>query len=355
MKLGSLGSVFAAGGNYAYVTARVRAKKTFLLPSDTYPKLLARDVHEIARTLQEGQYKREIDELGGRFAGAQLVEMATRLNLARQYASILSWSSGELRGMVELYLQRYDVYNIKTILRGKFAGVPDEEIGRNLVPAGQLTVENLDGLAKLASLADVIDALRETPYGASLGDYVAGRGAASSLAKLENAVDKRYYKALVAAVEPKDQPKAAFKAFLERELDIIDLKTVLRLRADGITEIGDLFLDDSGEITLENATRLLRANADDFGHELEGTDIGKVVAPHLREAIDKGNLHPVTTALDAYLLQSARTFSHRYPLSILPVIDYVLRKKIEVDNLRIIASGKQSGLREETIRELLSL
>jgi V/A-type H+-transporting ATPase subunit C len=39
----------------------------------------------------------------------------------------------------------------------------------------------------------------------------------------------------------------------------------------------------------------------------------------------------------------------------LPIIDYRLRKKIEVDNLRSIARGKQSGLPEEDIRSLLVL
>jgi V/A-type H+-transporting ATPase subunit C len=354
MKLGNLGSVFSSSGNYAYVATRVRARKTFLLRRDTYPKLLLRDVHEVARTLQEGQYKREVEELGGKYSGARLVEMATRLNLARDYSAILRWSNGELGRMLGIYLQRYDVYNIKTVLRGKFAGISDEEIARNLVPAGRLTVDGLDELLRLESLAEVVDALRETQYGPALTEGLEGRQV-TSLAKLENAVDKIYYHALIKAVDPTDQAKAAFKAFLERELDIIDLKTVLRLRVEGITEIGDLFLDDRGEITLESAQRLLRAGPDEFAQELEGTEIHKVIAPHLAELLSKGNLHPVTTALDKHLVESARTFSYRYPLSILPVIDYVLRKKIEVDNLRIIAFGKQSGLREETIRELLVL
>ena len=49
--------LMGGAGNYAYVTARVRAKKNLLVSPDQYPKLLARDASEIARTLQEGQYK----------------------------------------------------------------------------------------------------------------------------------------------------------------------------------------------------------------------------------------------------------------------------------------------------------
>src|SRR5919201_622335 len=51
------------GGNYAYVAARVRVKKAKLLPADEYARLLARDANEIARALQEGAYKGDIDAL----------------------------------------------------------------------------------------------------------------------------------------------------------------------------------------------------------------------------------------------------------------------------------------------------
>jgi V/A-type H+-transporting ATPase subunit C len=58
-------------------------------------------------------------------------------------------------------------------------------------------------------------------------------------------------------------------------------------------------------------------------------------------------------ALDRLLLRTANKFSHLYPLSIFPVLGYVLAKKTEVDNIRIIARGKESGLRPELIRKLL--
>ena len=38
-----------------------------------------------------------------------------------------------------------------------------------------------------------------------------------------------------------------------------------------------------------------------------------------------------------------------YPLSVLPIIDYMIRKKIEVDNIRIIARGKARASLMETI------
>ena len=65
------------------------------------------------------------------------------------------------------------------------------------------------------------------------------------------------------------------------------------------------------------------------------------------------SLTEVSLAMKKHVLKEAETFSRVYPLSVLPIIDFMIRKKNEVDNIRIIARGKQSGLDTETIKKLL--
>lgn len=66
-----------------------------------------------------------------------------------------------------------------------------------------------------------------------------------------------------------------------------------------------------------------------------------------------GNLSEAMLALQHYLVSESEKFSHMYPLSVLPVIDFLIRKRIEVDNLRIIARGKASGMQPDAIKKLL--
>jgi V/A-type H+-transporting ATPase subunit C len=65
------------------------------------------------------------------------------------------------------------------------------------------------------------------------------------------------------------------------------------------------------------------------------------------------SLIDVEARLKKYRLKSAASFSHVYPLSIVPIMDYVLAKRNEVNNLRIIVRGKASNLSEGVIREQL--
>lgn len=340
------------GGNYAYVSARVRAKRAKLLPAETYPKLLARDVHEIARTLQEGEYKDEVDELAGRFRGAELIERATRLNLGRTYSDLLRWSEGELRTMIALYLARYDVYNVKTVLRGKFARLAPERIVSELVPAGSLPLTKLEALARLETFEDAARGLADTPFGKVVEEALGGR-MPSTLLEVENALDREYYRVLLDGVLPNTRPKQAFRDFLEREIDVVNLRTVLRLRGEDVPDLGPYWVDGGARLRLEHGQRLLRARKEDVVAELSSLPYWEEIAAGVQQTLDTGALNPALSALDRSHLKSADFFGHWYPLSVLPVIDYVLRKRVEVDNLRILAYGKETGLREAVLEGLI--
>lgn len=342
-------------GNYPYVTARVKAKKPKLLRRDDYLKLVASSPAEIARTLQEGVYKREVDELAQRHRGATLVEMATRLNLSRSYTDVASYATGELQKLILLYLQRYDVYNIKTILRGKLGGASDEEIEAQLVPAGALRAEALSQLARLGQLDEVLERLSRTLYGPMLREGLEG-GRRENLARVENEMDKLYYKTLLHAIDPTTEPKRAFLNFVRLEADVLELKTLLRLRAGGVEDPLPYMVDpDGGALDGPMALRLMRAGPDEFVNEVEALKLGPEVSAALTQYFQDQDLNRVAIALDKALLASATGFSRRYPLSLLPIVDFILRKKVEVDNLRIIAAGKEHGLPEDTIRGLLVL
>jgi len=120
------------------VTARVRAKKAALLSSDVYERMLQMEIPQIARVLGEGAYKAEILALATKVSGVDLIERATSRNLAAIYTQIIEFSEGELRQMIAWYLDRFDVQNVKTIVRGKLFGATTEEVLEDMVPAGSM-------------------------------------------------------------------------------------------------------------------------------------------------------------------------------------------------------------------------
>src|SRR5438128_6174878 len=130
-------------GNYPYVTARVRARRAALIPQETYSRLLQMEIPEIARFLGEREHKAEMLALGARYSGVDLIEMATSRNLTKTYNDIYNFCEGKLRAIVGRYLDRYDLQNIKTIVRAKIYGVSAEEVEEEHVHAGSSRIEFL--------------------------------------------------------------------------------------------------------------------------------------------------------------------------------------------------------------------
>lgn len=336
----------SGGGNYPYVTARLRALKTHLLPEEEYTRMVARDAHEIARSLQEGRYKDEVDELASRYSGAQLVERATWENMGNQFGRILSWCEGELERMLGQYFERFTVANLKTLLRGAKAGADREERREALLPVGDVDREEWTAALATDSLEECLEALSRGPYGSVLAALEDER-----LPTIENELDRAYYERLLASVQPTDRPKKAYVRFLRREVDGVNLRIVFRAKHADVADFE--FVPGGAEVREERARRLHGADWDEVPAILDETPYGDELRGAVEAYREDGDLNHLTHRLESVHLQEADQFGHRYPLSILPVIDYVLRKKREVERLRTIAFGKQVGLDREEIEELV--
>ncbi len=343
-------------GNYAYACARVRAKKSLLLRKDNYPKLLMMDLNEIGRFLGETQYHVEMAELASRYSGVNLIEIGTNRNLARIYRQVLNFCSGELKNMVSSYLARWDEWNVKTILRGKHYGATVEEIVEDLVPAGRFDEEYLRSLIGLESVSDILDAVGKKGGSAIPNEIRASYEDTGALEPLEEYFDKIYYSRLLESIRGKNRPERLFLAFIQKEIDINNLRTLLKLKREGIPfeRVRIYFIDGGKELRVNELVRL--AGIESFEQmldELSRFSFYEQIKDALEDAKETGSLTKVMLALQRYLAKEAEKFSHQFPLSILPILDYMLRKKVEVDNIRIIARGKESGLDADVIKGLL--
>ena len=343
-------------GNYPYATARVKGKKSHLLTQDNYPKLLMMDLNEISRFMGETQYKTEMAELASRYDGVNLIELGTSRNLARTYRDIIGFTTGELRDIVVAYLRRWDYQNIKTILRGRSSGASLEEIQEDLVPAGDLSEEYLLSLVGMETTADVIDALRRKQGFVLPDDLPALAEQENSLPSVEDSLDKAYYTQLLKTVQPRGKPEKLFLSYIKREIDIVNLRTLLKLKQAGLPleRIRTYFIEGGHELKVKELERM--ASTDSFEALLD--DLSKLsFYEEIREGVETakqtGSLSGIMLNLKKWQARQSERFSNIYPLSVLPVIDYIIRKNDEVNNIRMIARGKAAGMDPDTINKLL--
>ena len=326
---------------WAYIVARVRVMKRNLIPNEEYRKLLNMDFNEIVRYLEETEYKREINELSYKYSGPRLVDYALSLHLFRRYKRILDVSFGAAKELIFEYLKRWDVWNIINILRGKLANVPPEEMEETLVPVGEFSYDTYKSLV-VREVDEVIKAFDRTPYYETLSKV-----GQAPLSEIEDDLYKIYYSRIV-SMRPAEQALKFFVDFVRKEIDLKNIKTILRLKMDEIPaeEIVNRIIPGGYQLDVDEARKLAAMPFDELVKSLEGYWFWKGI--EIEDSFSR-----VEIKLDSMWMQELSRRANHYPLSILPVLHYMSLKKLEADNLRLIGWGKWEGLPNEIIEEQL--
>jgi V/A-type H+-transporting ATPase subunit C len=340
--------------NYEYVTARVRSRRARLFDEDDYRKLTRMGPGEIARFMEESEYEREMNALGSRHSGVDLIEYALNRNLAANFDDLLRWANGRLYDYIARYLRKFDAWNVKTVLRGVYSDAGRTEVEDDLIRAGEFTEERLGRLLDAATIEEVVEALRGTmfhgPLEAALDEYEES----GVLVPLENAVDRAFYGRLLEGLpEEPDRATGLYIEFLRAEIDFRNLRNAFRLAYSGADlDPADYYIE-GGRLFDEGDLRQLAGNPDELAARVRESPYGDELDEALDELERAESLIGFENALDAALLEYSDRLSNRYPLSVCPVLGYVLGKEREVDNIRAVARGREAGLTEEEIEDEL--
>ena len=349
----------AAGGrssNYEYVIARVRSRRGSLFGDDDYRKLVRMGTSEIARFMEETEYETEMNALGARYGGSDLVEYALNRNLAKHFDDLLKWSEGRLYDYIARYLRKFDAWNVKTVIRGIYADAESADVEDDLIRAGEFDETRLDQLLAAGSIEEVVESLDDTVFGNSLAEAYEVYEEQNVLVPLENAVDRAFYGTLLEGLPANpeiDSPTGLYVQFLQVEVDFRNLRNALRLAASGADTDPAEYYIAGGKLFDQQSLVQLTGNMDNLVAAVRESTYGDDLDSALSSLEDAGSLVEFERALDAALLEYADTLSKRYPLSVCPVLSYILAKEREVDNIRAIARGREAGLGPDEIEQEL--
>jgi len=341
-------------GNYAYAVTRVKAKRSSLMNEDDFTKMMMMSVPEISRYITESGYNKEMTELAGRMEGINLLEHATYKNMAQTFRNILGSTKGDLYDMVSAYLVKWDIWNVKMILRGRHYGLTIEEIEEDLVPAGKLNAETLRKLLEMGSGEQIVD-FASKKFGIHIPQSVVDVTLNSNdMSQIEDFLDKFRYERLLATVDSSSKPVLLFLDYVRREIDTRNYETLLKLKAEDIPgeKIMEYFIPGGKEINLALATQL--ANMDSVDAIL--ADVSRFeFYEDIKSALENrtSTVSDIVAGMKQYEKRRSERFSNMHPLSVIPILDFMIKKETEVNNIRIVARGIESGLDKETIKSLL--
>jgi len=337
-----------------YVCTRMRVRKSKLLPREEYQRMLNMSLPEITRIIEETSYKQEIDELGTTFKGIDLLEVALSWNLAKEYQRILEIAPGTLKQFTRAYLRYWDIQNVLTILRGKSQGEKSGKIKEVLVPAGSLDKTVLDRLLNEDGPDRVIDALKgKRLYPVLAREYPAAKES-GSFARMENELYKQFYAEIITEAGGEGAGGRLFLAYIRLDIDVKNILTLFRLRADNLEEDAKEMYILGGTMSAADFAALNTVkDYREFVDQLKAKVRTDPVVELLKGIETERPVHEIASLLVRVQMEQMEKLSKRNPFSIYPILVYLEKKKYEVANLRALARGKESKLPAETIGKYL--
>jgi V/A-type H+/Na+-transporting ATPase subunit C len=337
---------------YPYTYLRTIIMKRNLLTKADYDKIMKMSPVEIGKYLEDFEYKKEVDELGMEYKGIELLERVLQLNLGNKFTKLMKISPHDLRLLIIIYLKRYDIYNIKTILRAKFSGLPLEESKKHISSISVKPVSYFEKLLANNTVEEVflaLDFLEEKEHRSALEHFKTK----NSLVMMENVLDRHYYSFMFSQLRYLTMEGRLYKRFLLNEIDVLNVKLILRLKHEETSEqeIKGLVLN-FGTITKETLDKMMKSDAAGIIKELENTDFKVVVEKYTKEP-EKTAFTDLEMDLDKYLLQQSKKLIRQHPMSVDVILGYMFLKDLEVKNLNRIIKAKQLGLDNEFIEKTI--
>jgi V/A-type H+/Na+-transporting ATPase subunit C len=330
---------------FAYLNTRVSLYSGRLWQASDYDALIGIDEAEIADALN----KRGLPQLARGFDSHDPLSLEQRIiaELLDETRVLIRPLHGAARQFLTYWTQRFEVTNLKTLLRGKMTGERPAALLARLTPMG--TFGHLDSQA-LAHAEDVGELLRRLEAGPYAGIVRQARRAFEESRDpfiLDAALDRHYYEGLAHRAQPlEDEVGAPFRKLMGQLIDRINLVWLLRYRFNyNLPPAQVYFLLVASHYRLPSALLRELAALGDFEAVLAALPEGLLAS--LRDAPD---IPAVFTRMEHAAAEAALKILRSGAPAIARAFAYLILRERDLRAVRAILRGRQLDLPTADIR-----
>ena len=323
---------------YLNPSARVRARTGRLFDEKQISELVeTNDVEEVENYLRGiPDYANVLDEYP--------LDKALDVERANTYDFIARVAPKDIKDPFVIMSNKTDIDNIKSLLTAKEVGLTPDETKELLIPFGSL-YHDLASLVDSDNVTDIVTSLDSTEYGTVLEDALSQYEEKHMTLPLEAALDKYYLSNLLRSSDvPADENKQILYSYVGTQVDVDNLKLILRAKQDGLTydEISDYILADGYQLREWKLKDLMDSpDVTNVISGLEGTKYSSALTDAIPVYNETGSVAVFEKALDKYSSEYSKSLAIKKPLGIGPIIGYLSQKENEIKNLKIIARAKR--------------
>ena len=341
----------------SYFNARVRAMRGALLRKADYePLMRLASAEALLEKLKATEYGPFIEAASGRYAEPlEALSNALVADLAGSLGQLWKIAPDGARPLLKAVFSNWEVFDLKTLVRGLSRGVKRDEIKAALIPAREFDMAALNTLLSSKDLPDLVGFLETwgSPYSGVLKPGLKEYQRSARIIEMELGADLRTNRLLLEALSAGPADTRIMRDWLGLKADLQNALTLFKIAGEGYAqEAGAGFFIEGGvKLKRSNFVRLSGLKGkEELLNALKETG-GSVI----RNVLDKAGPDPMLMeefAEDA-LKERLRALSIIDPLSIALPASYIYMKVREIKNLRLIARGAAFGVPLDELRRLV--
>lgn len=343
---------------YDYGNTRLRAMKSQLLKADQLAVLAeAHSIDLFISQLSKTPYQRAVEIAIIRAVGFERITVMLRYHLVETVTKIQRFYSGTAQELLAILLTRYDIHNLKAILRGLSQFVPPNQIMATLLPIGELTPNILSQLIQAEKPSGVVDMLASMRF--IIAQPLIGLRSQSpnaSVADMELCLEQWYFQYANETLQRLRQHDSALTVALKLEADVVNLLVTLRfIHFSPAQQVVESLYVKAGHLSHPLLTQAAHTTMQEAITVLRSTPYGGVLTESWNRYHKTRLLSEFERGLHRYRTHALAQNIARDPLGIGVPLGYWALKDNEIRNLRAIAWGIQMGHTPDTIKQSLEL
>ncbi|MES0490061.1 MAG: V-type ATPase subunit [Leptospirales bacterium] len=353
--------------NYSYLIARLRARKSELFQKKEYENIMAaQTVVQMRDFLRVSSYGPYIEAASLRYPDPEeTILYALRQHTIKLFQFIWTHKPKNDEQSIKFLFSKWELFNLKTILRGIHKGVHADILKEKLIPAGEFTERRLNDLSVQPDLASVVSYLISagSPYGRGLEQCMEHFEKSGHFRDLEIDLDRFVFFYFQSKLKKRGESGKATSGLGRLRIDIVNILTLMK-------NIGEIQVDSQHtmikhkvreEQFIEGGGRLKKEKFLDL---LKGTSLDELLRklsdvlrdPKFSEFLldtDPDDLTLTEERFEDFIEKFLFRHALQDPSGFYFTSSFLYMKMREVKNLRLILSSVKYKLNIDDVRSHL--
>ena len=343
---------------YSRVLVKIGAERGRLLSEAKLKTLMeSKNLEELAAQLRDSSYREQIAKVPSPLTSRKLGR-AFNENLIETYLKIVENSPKKAKRYLDLYLLRFEVENIKTLIKATSVKLNPEEKIAKIYLSVEDYLENrkvMEEAQKASSIRQIASVLNSTTYASALNMGLRSYEETGSTMCFDVFIDKAFFEQLYDCYErlpKKEKPHAYSYASIDNDSFI--LLTILRGKTLNYDANWMRMAIPHRSFDLPLKTIEAIESAADFESALKIVLESYYAKFFTKATSTEETIARAEKAFFKALLQRAKKSVIREIFNVGSALSFMAQKKVEVLNLTALSLGIESSMKPEEIQLQLS-